>query len=1074
MLPEILSNSLAFGAAEVLSLIWMELAMFIVAAVGYVLFHGQIPLISSSRRIKKACGDEAASETERAAQEMQRRVAAGDNLGVFKIWQRIKSLDLSPSSMGTTETDGTTSFPLYAVAVAMRALGKAGHEIAAEFRTAAECNEGLVDADAVAALVEELRKEGPDSAPLVSALQAPGFFAPLSTQSTAVSPFSSSRANNSRYSLTPSAKMTGTVAAVASPTVTSLRSSQSLLVGALRRGHLDDALLHLERIALILQRDTADGHPQGLSEPLGQVLTLAARLGRLADFASDLPEHMRTAIHTITVNDLLLEAVRRRDGHLIRQVFKLISRLSIKKDTQTYELLIRGLTSDSSAVQMLFEEVKSDPSVEITESLGLTLLHACAANRDAKLAPSVFEVLSPAHGSSPGHVVFAALSKVYAACELHDKVCDVYEYEMLPRQIRPDAQLGDLMLKSAAIAGRASITKTLFDGSTGDVGRHLTMIKLCRRDGNLQGAMDIFEQLRDSGAHLSPMMYNALLDTSIHCNDPGRAHELFDCMRKEGVVDVVSFNIVLKLYLHNNQHDKAQQLLKEMCDCGLQANHITYNEMLNAKVVAGDRRGAWELVQEMKARDLRPSSVTCSIILKSLNAKTPLEEFDRSMLLVDEMEERMDEVLFSCVIEACIRVGKLDTLSAQMRRYARQGGLVALSAQTYGSMIKAYGQANNVERMWELWNEMEQRQVKLTSITLGCMVDALVTNRCAEDAWNLVCRLLREPGRSGLVNNIIYCTVLKGFSMTKQTEHLFAVYAEMKVRGTPANTVTYNTIIDACARCGSMHRVPNLLEEMKVQGVFPDRITYSTLVKGHCFSGDLDSAFAVLSDMRKDGRHMPDDILYNSLLDGCAKEHRLDEALALYEKMREEGVPPSNFTLCTLVKLLGRARQLPRAFSIMEELCGANGLKPNIQVYTCLVQACIHNRQMARALQLHDEILISGCEPDQKTYNVLLRGCLRAGNLLKATEVVRCSYLLSDHGFAAKPSKPHGVDMKILEELVVRLNQCSRNDMEVARSLIADLKRDRGIVLQDNVYSQVVQRAAGDRSPNDSHQYRRS
>merc|ERR1719389_563736 len=147
--------------------------------------------------------------------------------------------------------------------------------------------------------------------------------------------------------------------------------------------------------------------------------------------------------------------------------------------------------------------------------------------------------------------------------------------------------------------------------------------------------------------------------------------------------------------------------------------------------------------------------------------------------------------------------------------------------------------------------------------------------------------------------------------MTKQTERPFTVYAEMCERGVPCNTVTYNTLLDACARCGCMGRAPKLVADMRAAGIVPDTITYSTLVKGHCFSGDIDEAFAVLKEMRDTDGLVPDEVLYNSLLDGCAKEHRLQEALDLFATMRAEGVRPSNFTLCTLVKLLGRARRLP-------------------------------------------------------------------------------------------------------------------------------------------------------------------
>merc|ERR1719359_1885066 len=256
-----------------------------------------------------------------------------------------------------------------------------------------------------------------------------------------------------------------------------------------------------------------------------------------------------------------------------------------------------------------------------------------------------------------------------------------------------------------------------------------------------------------------------------------------------------------------------------------------------------------------------------------------------------------------------------------------------------------------------------------------------------------------------------------------------------------------------------MDRVPQLLTDMKAANISPDQITYGTLVKGHCLSGSVDQAFEILAEMRAGGKHKPDEILYNSLLDGCAKEHRLEDAMALYEEMKQANIVPSNFTLCTLVKLLGRSRRLQEAFATVEELSTKGGLKPNIQVYTCLIQACIHNRQLKKALELHDKVIEASCEPDQKTYAVFVRGCMWGGNLSKAVELVRCAYLLPGHQFKT-PAKAHGVEQKVLEELVMKLNQGSQNDAALGRGLLLDLKQHHGLNVQDNVYSQVVREAA--------------
>jgi len=668
-----------------------------------------------------------------------------------------------------------------------------------------------------------------------------------------------------------------------------------------------------------------------------------------------------------------------------------------------------------------------------------------------------------------GKTTEAILREFQTSMECNDSPFDADATQMLLEALRKDGQCSELVAGLTKIfekrdSPKSASAKVASAGASADITRHVAMIKACSRESNLQGAVEAFDQLQSSGVSMNSMIYNSLLDACIQCQDSLRAFDLFVEMKAESFADVVSFNIMLKLLQREGKHKEAQQLLAEMRERGLQANIVTFNELINAKVNAGDRQGVWELVSEMQSAGVSPNVITCSILLKALTARSRSDDVSRTMDLVQQSTDSMDEVLFSSVIEACLRIGRLDLLSEQTRKFARQGGMGKLSAPTYGSMIKAYGQARDVERMWELWNEMEKREVQATSITLGCMVDALVKNQCVEDAWDLVHVILDDASRCKLVNNIIYSTILKGFAMTKQTDRLFTVYSEMRSRSVEANTVTYNTMLDACARCGAMDRAPQLLADMRSARITLDTITYSTLVKGHCLSGNVDSAFEVLAEMRADGRHKPDEILYNCLLDGCAKDHRLEAALELYDEMKAQGVKPSNFTLCTLVKLLGRARQLQHAFAIVKELSTTGGLKPNIQVYTCLLQACIHNRQMQRALELHDEIIAARCEPDQKTYTVLVRGCVNAGSLQKAVEVVRCAYLLPG-SMLARPSKSQGVEMKMLEEVIMRLNQGSAADAEEGRNLVADLRQYRGLNMQDNVYSQVVREAARNTHP---------
>merc|ERR1719191_663781 len=339
-----------------------------------------------------------------------------------------------------------------------------------------------------------------------------------------------------------------------------------------------------------------------------------------------------------------------------------------------------------------------------------------------------------------------------------------------------------------------------------DVSKHVAMMRARSKEHDLEGAMQVFRKLQSSGVQLTALVYNALLDSCVQCGKVNVALQHFNEMKELGFVDVVSYNTLLKAYLKIGQIHKARSLLKEMAESDIQANQVTYNEMLNALVSTKDRKEMWALVREMNAIGMKPNSVTCSIILKSLTAHSATDDVRQAMALIDNLQEDMDEVLFASVVEACVRVGQLDLLSSKLQQYASFGGLAGLTAPTYGSMIKAYGRARDIERVRELWREMRAHHVTPTSITLGCMVDALVRNSLPDEAFDLVRGIRDESEYADILNTVIYSTLLKGFAQSRQPGRVQDVFEEMKQMGIACNTVSYNTMLDANARTGKMDR----------------------------------------------------------------------------------------------------------------------------------------------------------------------------------------------------------------------------------------------------------------------------
>merc|ERR1719502_1287583 len=343
-------------------------------------------------------------------------------------------------------------------------------------------------------------------------------------------------------------------------------------------------------------------------------------------------------------------------------------------------------------------------------------------------------------------------------------------------------------------------------------------------------------------------------------------------------------------------------------------------------------------------------------------------------------------------------------------------------------MIKAYGRAHDTKRVWELWEEMVGGSAQLTSVTLGCMVEALVYNGLSTDAWKLVMGLLNDESTQPLVNTVICSNILKGFAHTRDAEKVMSLYKQMQAHNIQPNTITFNTILNAFAQCGTMQYAPQLLQDMKEANpvVEADIVTYSTLIKGFCYSGSLDRALQVFKDMQQEGNCAPDEVMFNSLLGGCAKEFRLEEALQLLDDMKKSFITPSNYTLSMLVKLMCRCRRLDQAFTVLEDISKEYNFKINIQVYTCLIQGCFYNSHTDKALAVYDKIMSEGLSPDATTYSVLVRGCLRMGSVDKAAELARHAHKTSV-----------GINAGCLDEVVAALGGTASKD---GSALLTDLE----------------------------------
>lgn len=139
---------------------------------------------------------------------------------------------------------------------------------------------------------------------------------------------------------------------------------------------------------------------------------------------------------------------------------------------------------------------------------------------------------------------------------------------------------------------------------------------------------------------------------------------------------------------------------------------------------------------------------------------------------------------------------------------------------------------------------------------------------------------------------------------------------------------------------GSTIDVARLMQDLKMHNAAPDLATYSTILKGHCQAGDMDLAIGVLDQTRL-AKLKPDEIMYNTLLHGCCQHELFEQGMELLQDMQRHGVVPSNWTLSILVRMSTKADSVEEAFCMVRDITRKFAFRPNLEVYTAMIQACL-------------------------------------------------------------------------------------------------------------------------------------
>uniref|UniRef100_A0A7S4ACE2 Pentacotripeptide-repeat region of PRORP domain-containing protein n=1 Tax=Pseudo-nitzschia australis TaxID=44445 RepID=A0A7S4ACE2_9STRA len=481
-----------------------------------------------------------------------------------------------------------------------------------------------------------------------------------------------------------------------------------------------------------------------------------------------------------------------------------------------------------------------------------------------------------------------------------------------------------------------------------------------------------------------------------------------------------------------------------------EADHYAeYMEEITSQILSHDN-GEWTIL-------------TTNIILSVLSHHSNLETVDGAETIekiLDRLEARADsdEDLsytlhcghYTIAVTAWSKSGHPNSAekATQVVNRMRKRN-IKLNEVTYNTWMNAYVIRNNISRVEEILQEMEEKipnEIRVKDYNVLILANARQGR--AKEAEQIVKKMvdMYSSGKSLVLPDLIsYSMLLEAWS--KSDEEGRGVRAEtildsieeryisfdMEAYDNPESTIsgTYVAAMRAIINSGEeniINRVANIYERIVERRVIPDAYVYATLLDAYAITRPADASkkvpeiLAMMEANLVDIGFEDETVVYNTALKVLKQSRQSDsisQAEELFQKMKSQGIV-DEVTYGTMIALYANNNRgnndssAKRAEELLLEMSNEGGFKANTQHMNSAMNSLIQAGNVSKASNLLDKMEEEykngnqSMRPNVVSYATLMNGWVKSDDPQKSkkTQIVfdRMTLMFESGNQAAKPN----------------------------------------------------------------------
>lgn len=340
--------------------------------------------------------------------------------------------------------------------------------------------------------------------------------------------------------------------------------------------------------------------------------------------------------------------------------------------------------------------------------------------------------------------------------------------------------------------GAAQIFSTMTKGSVDpNLQITCTMIDVYSTMGLFAKAQDLYLQLKSSNTKLDMVTYSVVVKMYLNANLPNNAAQVLEMMENQNDIkpDSCLFHYMLRVYHKCNIPEKAAEVYYRILRAKLKWDGAMYNCIINCCGRALPVDETSKIFDDMLKSGFFPNTITFNVMI-DIYGKTGLLTKAYEVLRLARKQGLSDIISYNTLISAYGKWKDYTGMEETFKEIQRGGFVVSLEA--YNSMLDAYGKSGQLKEFGNVLERMSRA---------GCYFDLYTYNI-----------MINVYGKNGLIDEI--------------TDLLI----RLKKEGLEPNIWTYNTLIGAYGVAGMPDEAVRVVKEMQSAEIQPDRITYVNLI----------------------------------------------------------------------------------------------------------------------------------------------------------------------------------------------------------------------------------------------------